>query len=58
LNSGLTPDGDSAGGAMAEVVRNTAELPASDRQAIAEYLKSLAPLQSSPAEKKAPDSAG
>jgi mono/diheme cytochrome c family protein len=58
LNSGLTPDGDSAGGSMAEVVRNTAELPQSDREAIAEYLKSLPPLPSSPAEKKAPDSAG
>jgi mono/diheme cytochrome c family protein len=58
LNSGLTPDGDSAGGAMAEVIRNTAELPDSDREAIAEYLKFLPPLPSSPAEKKAPDGAG
>lgn len=44
LNSGLTPDGDSVGGAMAEVVRNTGELPQSDREAIATYLKSLPPL--------------
>jgi mono/diheme cytochrome c family protein len=41
LATGLTPDGDSLGGPMAAVVRDTAELPASDREAIAEYLKSL-----------------
>ncbi|WP_158817307.1 cytochrome c [Methylocapsa sp. S129] len=52
LTSGLTPDGDSVGGAMAEVIRNTAELPPSDREAIAEYLKSLPPRQTSPPEKK------
>jgi mono/diheme cytochrome c family protein len=44
LTSGQTPDGDSIGGAMTEVVRNTAELSQSDRQAIAIYLKSLPPL--------------
>jgi mono/diheme cytochrome c family protein len=44
LTSGQTPDGDSVGGAMAEVVKNTAELPQSDREAIATYLKSLPPL--------------
>ncbi|MGA2045915.1 MAG: cytochrome c [Roseiarcus sp.] len=48
LATGFTPDGDSVGGEMAEVVRNTAELPASDREAIAAYLKSLAPLKSAP----------
>ena len=31
---------------MAEVVRNTAELPAADREAIAIYLKSLPPKKS------------
>jgi mono/diheme cytochrome c family protein len=41
LASGLTPDGDSLGGPMAAVVRDTAELPAAYREAIAEYLKSL-----------------
>jgi mono/diheme cytochrome c family protein len=41
LNSGFTPTGDSLGGAMAAVVRNTAQLPAADRAAIAVYLKSL-----------------
>jgi mono/diheme cytochrome c family protein len=52
LASGLTPDGDSVGSSMAEVVRNTAELPQSDREAIATYLKSLPPLKAAPAEKK------
>jgi mono/diheme cytochrome c family protein len=52
LSSGLTPDGDSVGSSMAEVVRNTAELPQSDREAIATYLKSLPPIKTSPAEKK------
>jgi len=41
LNSGFTPTGDSLGGAMAAVVRNISQLPASDRAAIATYLKSL-----------------
>ena len=45
LASGLTPDGDSLGGAMAAVVRNTAQLPADYREAIAEYLKSLPPIE-------------
>jgi mono/diheme cytochrome c family protein len=52
LTSGLTQDGDSVGSSMAEVVRNTAELPQSDREAIATYLKSLPPIKTSPAEKK------
>jgi mono/diheme cytochrome c family protein len=41
LSSGITPTGDSLGGLMAAVVRNTAQLPASYREAIAEYLKSV-----------------
>ncbi len=40
LSSGFTPSGDSLGGPMAEVVRNTAQFPASYRDAIAVYLKS------------------
>lgn len=45
LETGTTPDGDFAGGAMAEVIReNTGKLAAADRDAIAAYLKSLAPL--------------
>jgi mono/diheme cytochrome c family protein len=41
LASGMTPDGDSVGGSMAEVVRNTAELSPAERAAIAVYVKSL-----------------
>lgn len=41
LESGFTPDFDSVGGKMASVVRNMAELPASDREAIAAYLKAI-----------------
>jgi len=55
LASGFTPSGDSVGGAMAEVVRNTAELPPADRQAMAEYLKSLPPLKSARALAQAAD---
>ena len=39
LSSGFTPSGDTLGGAMAAVVRNTAQLPADYRAAIADYLK-------------------
>lgn len=41
LETGFTPDYDSAGGHMAAVVENTARLPSEDRAAIAAYLKSL-----------------
>jgi mono/diheme cytochrome c family protein len=41
LQSGLTPDADSVGSTMAEVVRNTARLSDADRAAIAAYLKAL-----------------
>jgi len=41
LSSGFTPDFDSAGGEMAEVVSNLAQLPDSDRAAIAAYLKAV-----------------
>ena len=44
LSSGFTPSGDVLGGGMASVVRNLAQLPQSDREAIAVYLKSLPPL--------------
>lgn len=43
LETGFTPDYDSVGGKMASVVRNMAELPASDREAIAAYLKAIPP---------------
>jgi len=52
LDSGLTPDGDSVGSSMAEVVKNMAQLPAADRDAIATYLKSLPPLKTEVVEKK------
>ncbi len=41
LESGFTPDFDSLGGSMADVVENMARLPAADREAIAAYLKTL-----------------
>jgi len=41
LETGLTPDGDTVGSSMAEVVRNMAQLPDPDRAAIAGYVKSL-----------------
>lgn len=43
LESGFTPDFDSVGGAMVEVQQNMAKLPASDREAIAAYLKAIPP---------------
>jgi mono/diheme cytochrome c family protein len=48
LETGLTPDGDSVGGGMAEVVRNTGQLSASDRTAMATYIKSLPPVEGPP----------
>lgn len=41
LKSGFTPDFDSAGGAMAAVVKNTGRLSDQDRAAIAAYLKAV-----------------
>lgn len=46
LKSGFTPDFDTAGGAMAEVVKNTALLTDNDRAAIAAYLKAVPPVVS------------
>ena len=45
LSDGQYPDGDYAGGAMAEVVRNTSLLPATDRAAIAAYVATLPPRE-------------
>jgi mono/diheme cytochrome c family protein len=53
LKTGQTPDDDSAGGSMARVIRNTAKLPAEDQAAIAEYLKSLPPVEGPPRPPKA-----
>lgn len=41
LQTGFTPEFDSAGGSMVEVQQNIAKLPASDREAIAAYLKAV-----------------
>ncbi len=45
LETGFTPDYDSVGGSMVEVQKNMAELPASDREAIAAYLKAIPAVQ-------------
>jgi len=52
LESGLTPDGDNAGGSMAAVIRNTSQLTPDDRAAIADYVKSLPPVEGPPKPKK------
>jgi mono/diheme cytochrome c family protein len=44
LSSGFTPSGDVLGDGMAAVVRNMAQLPQSDLEAIAVYLKSPPPF--------------
>jgi mono/diheme cytochrome c family protein len=48
LETGTTPDDDSAGGSMARVIKNTSQLPDEDRAAIADYLKSLPPVEGPP----------
>lgn len=45
LETGFTPDFDSVGGSMVEVQKNMAKLPASDREAIAAYLKAVPAVQ-------------
>ena len=45
LTSGFTPDYDTVGGEMAEVVENTSRLPRADREAIAAYLKAVPPVK-------------
>jgi mono/diheme cytochrome c family protein len=52
LENGLTPDADSVGGNMVEVVRNTEHLTAADRMAIAAYIKSLPAVEG---QKRAPE---
>jgi mono/diheme cytochrome c family protein len=53
LESGQTPDGDSAGGSMVSVIRNISQLSEADRSAIATYVKSLPPVDGPPKPKKA-----
>ena len=45
FETGNTPEGDSVGGSMTAVVRNTAQLTAKDRAAMAAYIKSLPPIE-------------
>jgi mono/diheme cytochrome c family protein len=45
FETGDTPSGDSVGGQMTSVVRNTAQLPPDDRNALASYIKSLPPIE-------------
>jgi mono/diheme cytochrome c family protein len=52
LQTGELPDGDTAGGLMARVIKNTSQLPEQDRAAIAEFLKSLPPVEGPPRPKK------
>jgi mono/diheme cytochrome c family protein len=55
LQDGMTPDSDSVGGSMVEVVRNTAQLTAADRTAIATYIKSLPAVEGHKALPKNPE---
>lgn len=44
LKTGELPEGDSVGGSMVRVIKNTSQLSDEDRDAIAAYLKSLPPV--------------
>jgi mono/diheme cytochrome c family protein len=52
LKTGELPDGDSVGGAMTRVIKNTSQLPDEDRAAMADYLKSLPPVDGPPRPKR------
>jgi mono/diheme cytochrome c family protein len=52
LETGATPDNDTAGGSMVRVIKNTSQLSGEDRTAIADYLKSLPPVEGPPRPKK------
>ncbi len=52
LQTGELPEGDTASGLMARVIKNTSQLSADDRADIAEYLKSLPPVDGPPRPKK------
>jgi mono/diheme cytochrome c family protein len=53
LQTGQMPDGDSAGGSMVRVIKNISQLPEADQAAMADYLKSLPPVDGPPRPKKA-----
>jgi mono/diheme cytochrome c family protein len=48
LETGQMPDGDSAGSSMVRVIKNTSQLLPEDRAAIADYIKSLPPVDGPP----------
>jgi mono/diheme cytochrome c family protein len=52
LQTGEMPDGDSGGGSMARVIKNISQLSSEDRASIAEYIKSLPPIDGPPRPKK------
>jgi mono/diheme cytochrome c family protein len=54
LETGQTLDGDTIGGSMARVIKNTSLLSAEDRAAMAVYLKSLPAVEGPRRPKKAP----
>lgn len=55
LETGQTPDGNSAGGLMTSVIKNISQLSAGDRDAIADYVKSLPPVDGPPKPSKKSD---
>jgi len=55
LTDGHTPDFDFVGGAMADIVKNTARLSEADRRAIAVYLRTVPPVATTPERKKPPN---
>ena len=48
LETGQMPDGDSAGGSMVRVIKNISQLKLADRAEIADYVKSLPPVEGPP----------
>jgi mono/diheme cytochrome c family protein len=52
LKTGELPDGDSVGGAMTRVIKNISQLPEADLAAMADYLKSLPPVDGPPRPKR------
>ena len=52
LKTGELPEGDSVGGAMRRVIKNTSQLSDEDIAAIADYVKSLPPVDGPPRPKR------
>ena len=52
LKTGELPEGDSVGGAMTRVIKNTSQLSDEDIAAIADYVKSLPPVDGPPRPKR------